>query len=90
MYRKVLADDGAIYFKTDNRDLFEFSLGEFPEAGFELSGVTYDLHATDIPNITTEYEEKFAAEGMPIHRLAATKRTDFHEDTQECDRAAEK
>lgn len=73
IYRKLLADDGVLYFKTDNRDLFEFSLEEFSGNGFLLDGVTYDLHATDLPNIPTEYEEKFAAAGMPIHRLAARK-----------------
>lgn len=73
IYRKILADDGVLYFKTDNRALFEFSLEEFSANGFLLDGVTYDLHATDLPNIQTEYEEKFSAAGMPIHRLAARK-----------------
>ena len=74
-YHKVLRTDGMLYFKTDNRDLFDFSLSEFEESGlFELSGITNDLHATDIPNITTEYEEKFSAAGVPINRLAAKKK----------------
>ncbi|MBR5519657.1 MAG: tRNA (guanosine(46)-N7)-methyltransferase TrmB [Clostridia bacterium] len=74
-YHKVLRPDGMLYFKTDNRDLFDFSLVEFEESNlFDLSGITNDLHATDIPNITTEYEEKFSAAGVPINRLAAQKK----------------
>lgn len=74
-YHKVLRSEGMLYFKTDNRDLFDFSLEEFAACDlFELSGITNDLHATDIPNITTEYEEKFSAAGVPINRLAAKKK----------------
>ena len=74
LYRTVLSDDGYLQFKTDNRDLFDFSLSEFSKNGFILSGITYDLHATGQPNVTTEYEEKFVAAGLPIHRLTARKR----------------
>lgn len=74
IYQQILKDDGTIFFKTDNRDLFDFSVTEFAENGFDLDDVTYDLHATSWPNITTEYEDKFAAAGFPIHRLTARKR----------------
>ncbi len=37
-----------------------FSLEEFKECGWELKNVTYDLHSTDLPNVKTEYEEKFS------------------------------
>ena len=36
-YRQVLRDGGKIHFKSDNRDLYEWSLFQFPKAGFELS-----------------------------------------------------
>jgi len=71
LYKKLLRPDGEIFFKTDNRPLFDFSLVEFEESGYELSNVTFDLHSTDTPNIRTEYEEKFAAMGVPICRLEA-------------------
>ena len=38
-----------------------------------LKNVTYDLHSTDLPNVKTEYEEKFSAKGQPIFRLEAIK-----------------
>ena len=46
-YRQVLAEAGEIHFKTDNRDLFEWSLFQFPRVGFGVSEVTRDLHAGD-------------------------------------------
>ena len=71
-YRNILSDNGQIHFKTDNRPLFDFSLTQFPEAGFQLSEVTFDLHAHGPQGVMTDYEEKFSAEGMPIHRCVAT------------------
>lgn len=71
LYRSVLAPGGEIHFKTDNRDLFEFSVARFRACGFELSEVTRDLHADGICGIMTDYEEKFHAQGVPINRLVA-------------------
>jgi len=72
-YRKVLKDGGQIHFKSDNHDLFEWSLFQFPKAGFELSEVTRDLHANGICGIMTDYEEKFHNMGTPINRCVGTK-----------------
>lgn len=73
-YAKLLKEDGKICFKTDNRDLFDFSLEEFNARGWELSEVTYDLHHSGMEgNIMTEYEQKFSAKGQAICRCVATK-----------------
>lgn len=72
-YRQVLKDGGEIHFKTDNRTLFEWSLFQFPKAGFALSQVTRDLHANGVQGVMTDYEEKFHALGTPINRCVATK-----------------
>lgn len=72
-YRPVLAEGGQIHFKTDNRDLFEFSLFQFPKAGFALSEVTRDLHGQGVQGIMTDYEEKFHSLGTPINRCVGTK-----------------
>ena len=74
-YARLLKDNGEVHFKTDNEDLFIFSLEEFKNCGWELKNVTYDLHSTDLPNVKTEYEEKFSAKGQPIFRLEAVKPT---------------
>ena len=72
-YARLLKDGREVHFKTDNEDLFNFSLEEFKECGWELKQVTFDLHKTDLPNVKTEYETKFSAKGQPIFRLEAVK-----------------
>ena len=72
LYRQVLAEGGGIHFKTDNRDLFEWSLLQFPEAAFSLHAITRDLHANGICGVMTDYEEKFHNLGTPINRCEAT------------------
>lgn len=67
-YRKILRVDGEIHFKTDNAGLFEWSLTEFRNAGWEMQNVTRDLHANGPVGIMTGYEEKFHALGTPINR----------------------
>ena len=69
LYRKILKRGGEIFFKTDNRPLFDFSLEQFSEAGLEVRDVTNDLHSDEPPdNIRTEYENRFSAQGVPINR----------------------
>ena len=73
LYKRILKKDGEIHFKTDNRTLFEFSLESFPENGFTLSEVTFDLHNSGFEgNIMTEYEKRFSEEGIQICRLVAS------------------
>ena len=71
-YRKVLREGGQVHFKTDNHDLFEWSLFQFPKAGFALSEVTRNLHEHGIQGVMTDYEEKFHALGTPINRCVGT------------------
>lgn len=71
-YREAFGKKGEIFFKTDNRGLFEFSLNEFCADNWKLSNISLDLHHSDYKeNIMTEYEEKFSEQGMPIYRLEA-------------------
>ena len=74
LYRGVLKQGGELRFKSDNRDLFEWSLFQFPKAGYELSQVTRDLHGGGIQGIMTDYEEKFHLMGAPINRCVGIKR----------------
>ena len=63
-------------FKTDNRDLFEFSLEEVGAAGWKLLEYTFDLHHENTMmegNVMTEYEEKFSSMGNPICKLIASR-----------------
>ena len=75
-YNIILKKDGQVEFKTDNRPLFDFSVEEVKEAGWQLRAVTYDLH-NDAKlcegNVMTEYEERFSAAGNPICKLIAVR-----------------
>ena len=73
LYRGILREGGQLHFKTDNRDLFEWSLFQFPKAGYELSQVTRDLHGGGIQGVMTDYEEKFHSLGTPINRCVGTR-----------------
>ncbi len=74
-YKTFLAEDGEIYFKTDDDDLFNGSLGYFEESGFKILDKTYDLHAEAIwdNNIETEHEKMFSEQGIKIKALIAKK-----------------
>lgn len=71
VYRQVLAEGGTVEFKTDNRELFCYSLESIPAAGWEIIRYTFDLHHSPMAqgNVMTEYETRFAAEGKPICKL---------------------
>lgn len=75
-YEQILKKDGRVEFKTDNRDLFDFALNEAPEAEWEITEKTYDLHHDPVMNegnIMTEYESKFSSLGNPIHKCIIKK-----------------
>ena len=76
VYRYILKDEGAIFFKTDNAGLFEFSLEQLNEDGWRLENVTDDLHNSEFAkdNIMTEYEKNFSEKGFTIHRVEAYKK----------------
>ena len=73
VYDQVLAEDGDVEFKTDNRGLFDYSLESIPAAGWTVKAHTFDLHHSDMAegNVMTEYEIKFSAKGQPICKLVA-------------------
>lgn len=70
-YDHILTGNGVVEFKTDNRDLFDFSVDEVEPAGWKIDAVTYDLHNSDMNegNIMTEYEERFSGMGTPINKM---------------------
>ena len=76
-YQPLLSENAVIEFKTDNVDLFNYSLEQIEEAGWKLLYCTYDLHS-DVKlmehNIMTEYEEKFSTLGNAICKCAFTRK----------------
>ena len=75
VYDAVLARDGRLEFKTDNQELFAYSLRSIPEAGWRIEAFTRDLHHSELAegNVMTEYETKFSAMGNPICKLVASR-----------------
>lgn len=72
IYKRIMKPDAEIHQKTDNMHFFEFSIEQFSGSGFALKNVSLDLHNSDFEgNITTEYEQKFVSQGLPIYRLEA-------------------
>lgn len=62
--------------KTDNRNLFEYSVKSFVNYGYKINDISLDLHQANYPdNIMTEYEEKFVSKGSPIYMIDVSKQT---------------
>ncbi len=69
LYKKILKDGGIIEFKTDNADMFDFSLEQFAEANFKQVELSRNLHAEKQNIIMTEYEKKYLEQGKKIKYL---------------------
>ena len=72
-YESIFVKKKRIEMRTDNRLLFQYSLVSFSEAGYTLKEVYLDYHQDNMPSITTEYEDKFAGNGMPIYYVRGEK-----------------
>lgn len=70
-YKTILQSGAALEFKTDNDELFDFTLLQLKEAGLMADYITRDLHSSELAaeNIMTEYEEKFSRSGKAINYL---------------------
>lgn len=72
-YDKIFKNTNNIIMKTDNRDLFIYSIESLSNYGYKLSNISFDLHSRDEEIITTEYEDKFVSIGKNIYYLEALK-----------------
>ena len=73
VYDKLFKGKPHIIQKTDNDLLFQFSLDEYQKYGYHINRISYDLHNEDIPNVMTEYEEKFSNMGIKIKYVDVSK-----------------
>ena len=75
-YDKIFKGTPNIIMKTDNVDLFNFSLESLKEYGYDIEYSTNDLYSEDISdNVATEYEKKFVERGVKINKLVASKKS---------------
>lgn len=74
-YYRLLRRGGKFIFKTDNDELFDYSLETVENSPLRLCFVTRDLHNSEraASNIMTEYERNFSEKGIPIKCLEAVK-----------------
>jgi len=76
-YDGIFRDKGIIEMRTDNRDLFQYSLIKYSSNGYILDEVYLDFHNDNMPSITTEYEDKFSEKGIPIYYVRCIKKNVF-------------
>ena len=67
-YTALLPEGGQVWFKTDNRPLYEWSVESFTLCGWKLEPMPEGTPMTD-------YEAKFTEQGLPIYRVVATRPT---------------
>lgn len=73
IYDNLFKNSNHIIQKTDNDNLFSYSLEEYQNHGYKINKISYDLHKENIDNIKTEYEEKFSKEGIKIKYVDVSK-----------------
>ncbi len=73
-YESVFLGQGRVIQKTDNIDLFAYSIEQLSKHDYMLEKVTLNLAKTDLFNVETEYEHKFKKLGAKINYVEAVKR----------------
>lgn len=72
LYKQILKPNGTIYFKTDNRSLFEWSIAQFAhDPDITIKDLSFDLHSendiSEDAKVVTYYEQMFMNEGIKIN-----------------------
>jgi len=65
----------ALYFKTDAKDLFDWSLEQLVAEGWRIERLSFDLHESNLNEnykVMTTYEKRFTNEGLKINFVKAT------------------
>ena len=72
-YENIFNGKKNIEMRTDNRDLFQYSLVSFSQHNYIIDDISLDLHTDNMPVVTTEYEDKFSKLEMPIYFVEVSK-----------------
>lgn len=73
-YENIFKSTNHIVMKTDNANLFSYSIKTLNNNGYYILDITFDLETlNDIENIKTEYEEKFTKLNCPIYKIEVIK-----------------
>lgn len=79
LYNKISKDSINIKMKTDNKDLFAYSIKEFNNNGFYIEDISLDLPEDYENNVMTEYEKKFRKENVNINYVKVKKVVEYEE-----------
>ena len=74
IYEEILSEDGEIWMKTDNKDLFNYSLLSLANHNFKLIDVDVDFRSQEQEDPMSEYERKFVDLGQVIYRAVWRKK----------------
>lgn len=77
LYNKISKDSINIKMKTDNKDLFAYSIKEFNNNGFYIEDISLDLLEDYENNVMTEYEKKFRKENININYIRVKKEVKY-------------
>ena len=72
-YYRILKKGAKLIFKTDNYDLFTYSIEMIQESPFKLVEANYSYDGNDPFDACTEYEQNFRNNEQPIYRLILEK-----------------
>lgn len=71
LYQQLIGFEGIVHLKTDDIDLFQYSIGVLEQSGEHILEQTNDLYASPFAEqhlgIKTYYEKRFLALGMKIN-----------------------
>ena len=74
IYDKLFKNEQRIVMKTDNINLFNYSLETLSNHDYQIMYKTNNLNSLDENNIMTEYETKFYNSGIKINKFEAIKK----------------
>ncbi|QCR21859.1 tRNA (guanosine(46)-N7)-methyltransferase TrmB [Pontibacter sp. SGAir0037] len=73
IYQQIVKEGGLVHLKTDNADLFDYTLEVLQERDVQQLKFTRDLYTSDLQehtmSIYTTYEKRYLQEGIPIKYL---------------------
>ena len=72
-YFRILKKDGKLCFKTDQRDLYDYTLLALAESPFKQIEACDDYLGNDSFDAQSEYEKEFRKENKKIYRIIAKK-----------------
>lgn len=77
LYNKISRDSINIRMKTDNKDLFAYSIKEFNNNDFYIEDISLNLPEDYENNVMTEYEKKFRKENININYIRVKKEVKY-------------